>query len=116
MWEWVKFFVPYMTEKGVKKLIPASRNSEWAGAVNMETGKKIKFTKKKVNNARKKKPSHALTSGELDSHALMIMQSTGNWEYTSFMLPYMTPKGIRTVVSSYNSKHGGKEKRAKDYY
>jgi len=116
MWEWVKFFVPYMTEQGVKKLIPASRNSEWAGAVDMETGKKIKFTKKKVNAARKKKPSHALTSGELDSHALMIMQSTGNWEYTSFMLPYMTPKGIRAVVSSYNSKHGGKEKRAKDYY
>lgn len=116
MWEWVKFFVPYMTNKGVKKLIPASRNSEWAGSVDMETGKKIKFTKKKINAARKKKSSHALTSGELDTHALLIMQSTGNWEYISFMLPYMTPKGIRAVVSSYNSKHGGKEKRAKDYY
>lgn len=116
VWEWVKFFVPHMTEKGVKKLIPASRNSEWAGAVDMTTGKKIKFTQKKVNAAKKQKPSDALTCGDIDSHALMIMQSNGDWECISFMLPYMSHKGIRAVVSCYNSKHGGKEKRAKDYF
>ncbi len=116
VWEWVEFFVPYMTDKGVEKLLPASRNSEWAGAVDMVTGKKIKFTKKKINAARKKKPSSALVCGDIDSHAFMIMQSNGDWECISFMLPYMSRKGIRAVVSCYNSKHGGEEKRAKDYY
>ena len=116
VWEWVKFFVPHMTAKGVKKLIPASRNSEWAGAVDMTTGKKIKFTKKKVNAARKQKPSRSLTCGDIDSHALLVMQSNGNWGCISFMLPYMSRKGIREVVSCYNSKHGGEEKRAEDYY
>lgn len=116
VWEWVEFFVPYMTDKGAEKLLPASRNSEWAGAVDMTTGKKIKFSKKKINAARKKKPSSALTCGDIDGHAYMIMQSNGDWECISFMLPYMTRKGIRAVVSCYNSKHGGEEKRAKDYY
>lgn len=116
VWEWVEFFVPYMTEGGVKKLIPASRKADWAGAVDMTTGKEIKFTKKQVNVARKKKPSHALTCGDIDSHALLIMQSNGDWDCISFMLPCMTKKGIQAVVSCYNSKHGGNEKRAKDYY
>lgn len=116
VWEWVEFFVPYMTEGGVKKLIPALRKADWAGVVDMTTGKEIKFTKKQVNAARKKKPSHALTCGDIDSHALLIMQSNGDWDCISFMLPCMTKKGIQAVVSCYNSKHGGNEKRAKDYY
>lgn len=116
VWEWIEFYVPYMSEKGVKKLIPASRNAQWAGFVDMTTGKKIKFTKKKINAARKHKPSKSLTSGDIDDHALMIMQSNGDWECISFMLPYMTHKGIRAVVSCYNSKHGGHGKNAKDYF
>lgn len=116
VWDWIKFFVPYMSEKGVKKLIPASRNSEWAGFIDMTTGKKMKFTKKQVNTARKKKPSKSLTCGDIDAHALMIMQSNGDWDCISFMLPYMSHKGIRAVVRCYNSKHNGKGKKAKDYY
>lgn len=111
VWEWVAYFVPYMTDAGAKKLVSASRNSEWAGSVDMTTGKKLKFTKKKVDAARKDKVSGKLTSGDIDGHALMIMQSNGDWECISFMLPYMTRGGIRAVVSCYNSKHGGKEKR-----
>ncbi len=116
VWEWVEFFVPYMTDDGAKKLVSASLNSEWAGSVDMTTGKEMKFTQKQVDAARKEKPSGKLTSGDIDDHALMIMQSNGNWECVSFMLPYMTRKGIRSVVSCYNSKHGDDEKRAKDYY
>ncbi len=116
VWEWVAFFVPYMSKKGVKKLLPASKNSEWAGSVDMATGKKLKFTKKKINAARKHKPAPALTRKDIDSHALHIMQSSGNWDYISCMLPHMTHKGIRAVVRCYNQKHGGKQKRASDYY
>lgn len=116
MWEWVEFYVPYMSEKGVKKLIPASQSAEWAGSVDMTTGKEIKLTKKQINKARKHKPSEPLRCGDIDDHALMIMQSTGNWEYISFMLPYMTHKGIRAVVRCYNSKHGENEKNAADYF
>ena len=116
VWEWVEFFVPYMTDAGAKKLVSASRDSEWAGFVDMTTGKELKFTQKQVNAARKEKPSDKLTSADIDDHALMIMQSNGDWECISFMLPYMTRKGIRAVVSSYNSKHGDEEKRAADYY
>ena len=116
MWEWVEFYVPYMSEKGAKKLIPASQSAEWAGSVDMTTGKEIKLTKKQINKARKHKPSEPLTCGDIDDHALMIMQSTGNWEYISSMLPYMTHKGIRAVVRCYNSKHGENEKNAADYF
>lgn len=116
VWDWIEFFVPYMSEKGVQKLIPASRNASWAGSVDMTTGKKIKFTKKQINAARKHKPSGSLTCGDIDKHALMIMQSNGDWECISFMLPYMSHKGIRAVVRCYNSKHGKDEKKAKDYF
>lgn len=116
VWEWVAFFVPYMSPKGVKKLLPASKKSEWAGVRDMTTGKKIKFTKKKINAARKMKPSRSLTRKDIDGHALIIMQSTGNWSYISKMLPYMSHKGIRAVVRCYNKKHGGKRKRAEDYF
>ncbi len=116
MWDWVAFFVPYMSDKGVKKLLPASKHSEWAGAVDMTTGKKLKFTKKKIQAARKKYASQTLTCKDVDRHALLIMQSNGDWDCISFMLPYMTHKGIRTVVRCYNKKHGGKQKRATDYY
>lgn len=78
VWEWVAYFVPYMTDAGAKKLVSASRNSEWAGSVDMTTGKKLKFTKKKVDVARKDKVSGKLTSGDIDGHALMIMQSNGD--------------------------------------
>lgn len=116
VWDWIEFFVPYMSESGAKKLIQASRDAKWAGSVDMTTGKKIKFTKKQINAARKNKPAHALTCGDIDSHAKMIMQSNGSWNCISFMLPYMTRKGIRAVVRLYNSKHGGGEKRPEDYY
>lgn len=116
VWDWIEFFVPYMSEPGAKKLIQASRDAKWAGSVDMTTGKKIKFTKKQINAARKNKPAHALTCGDIDSHAKMIMQSNGSWNCISFMLPYMTRKGIRAVVRLYNSKHGGGEKRPEDYY
>ncbi len=116
VWDWIEFFVPYMSEKGVKKLIPASRNAQWAGSVDMTTGKKLKFTKKQINTARKHKPSTSLTCGDIDKHALLIMQSNGDWECISFMLPYMSHKGIRAVVHCYNSKHGGQKKKAEDYF
>ncbi len=116
MWDWVAFFVPYMSDKGVKKLLPASKHSEWAGAVDMTTGKKLKFTKKKIQAARKKYASQTLTCKDVDRHALLIMQSNGDWDCISFMLPYMTHKGIRAVVHCYNKKHGGKQKQARDYY
>ena len=105
-----------MSDKGVKKLLPASKHSEWAGAVDMTTGKKLKFTKKKIQAARKKYASQTLTCKDVDRHALLIMQSNGDWDCISFMLPYMTHKGIRAVVRCYNKKHGGKQKRARDYY
>lgn len=116
VWDWVKFYVPHMSAKGVKKLIPASRNSEWAGDIDWTTGRKMKFTKKQVHAARKKKPSQPLTCGDIDKHALMIMQSNGDWECISFMLPYMSHKGIRAVVRRYNAKHGGEKKKAEDYF
>lgn len=116
VWEWIEFFVPYMSEKGTKKIIPASQNAGWAGSVDMTTGKKIKFTKKQINAARKHKPSSHLTCADIDEHALMIMQSNGDWECVSFMLPYMSHKGIRAVVRCYNSKHGGSGKKAEDYF
>lgn len=62
------------------------------------------------------KPSRSLTRKDIDGHALIIMQSTGNWSYISKMLPYMSHKGIRAVVRCYNKKHGGKRKRAEDYF
>ena len=116
MWDWVAFFVPYMSDKGVKKLLPASKHSEWAGAVDMTTGKKLKFTPKNLHAARKQYASQTLTCKDVDRHALLIMQSNGDWDCISFMLPYMTHKGIRAVVRCYNKKHGGKQKRARDYY
>lgn len=116
VWDWVEFYVPYMSAKGAKKLISASQQSEWAGSVDMTTGKKLKFTQKQIDAARKKKPSRALTRSDIDGHALMIMQSNGDWNCISFMLPYMSRKGIRSVVNCYNSKHGDEKKRAADYY
>ncbi len=116
VWDWVAFFVPYMTEDGVKQLVPASKKSEWAGSVDYTTGKKIKFTKKQVNAARKEKPKKKLTQKDIDSHAYMIMESNGDWDCVSFMFPYMSNKGIRKVVRCYNKKHGGNEKKAADYY
>lgn len=116
VWDWVSFFVPYMSEKGVKELLPASKNSEWAGSTDMTTGKKLKFTKKQIRAARKSKPSQSLTCKDIDSHALLIMQSNGDWDCISFMLPYMSRKGIRAVVRCYNEKHGGETKKASDYY
>lgn len=116
VWDWIAFFVPYMSDEGVKQLLPASKNSEWAGSKDMTTGKKLKFTKKQINTARKYEPSQALTRRDIDSHALLIMQSNGDWDCTSCMLPYMTRKGIRAVTRCYNKKHGGEKKRAEDYY
>ncbi len=116
VWDWVAFFVPYMSKKGVKKLLPASKQSEWAGWTDMETGKKLAFTKKQINAARKHKPAQALTRKDIDGHALLIMQSNGDWGCISFMLPYMTRKGIRSVVRCYNKKHGDDKKQAADYY
>lgn len=116
VWDWVSFFVPYMSKDGVEKIIPASKKSEWAGSVDYTTGKKIKFTKKQVKAARKSEPEEGLTRKDIDRHALMIMQSNGDWDCISCMLPYMSRKGIRKVVRCYNGKHGGKEKRAEDYY
>ncbi len=116
VWDWVAFFVPYMSKKGVKKLLPASKASEWAGEIDMTTGKKLKFTKKKIKAARKNKTAQALTRKDIDGHALLIMQSNGDWDCISFMLPYMSHKGIRAVVRCYNEKHGGEKKRAADYY
>jgi len=115
VWEWVAFFVPYMSEDGVDKLIPASKNSEWAGSIDYTTGKKIRFTKKQVNAARNEDVSENLTCRDIDKHARNIMKYNGNWEYISGMLPYMSRSGIRTVVRTYNQKTG-KHKRAKDYY
>lgn len=116
VWDWVSFFVPYMSETGVKELLPASKNSEWAGSTDMTTGKKLKFTKKQIRAARKSKPSQSLTCKDIDSHALLIMQSNGDWDCISFMLPYMSRNGIRAVVRCYNEKHGGETKKASDYY
>ncbi|RKI31351.1 hypothetical protein D7V82_00070 [bacterium 1xD8-6] len=116
VWDWVAFFVPYMSDDGVKSIIPASKKSEWAGSVDYTTGKKLKFTKKQVKAARKRKSKKKLTRKDIDSHALMIMESNGDWDCVSFMLPYMNNKGIRKVVRCYNKKHGGDEKRATDYY
>lgn len=116
VWDWVAFFVPYMSDDGVKSIIPASKKSEWAGSVDYTTGKKLKFTKKQVKAARKRKSKKKLTRKDIDSHALMIMESNGDWDCVSFMLPYMNNKGIRKVVRCYNKKHGGAEKRAADYY
>lgn len=116
VWDWVAFFVPYMSKKGVKKLLPASEHSEWAGEVDMTTGKKLKFTKKKIKAARKDKEAQTLTRKDIDGHALLIMQSNGDWDCISSMLPYMSRKGVRAVVRCYNKKHGGEKKRAADYY
>ena len=116
VWDWVKFFVPYMSPQGLKKLLPVSREAEWAGSVDMTTGKKIKFTKKQIKSARKNEPDGPLTSKDIDRHARMIMRSNGDWDCVSFMMPYMSRKGIRKVVQLYNSKHGGEKKRASDYY
>lgn len=116
VWDWVKFFVPYMSPQGLKKLLPVSRKAEWAGSVDMTTGKKIKFTKKQIKSARENEPDGPLTTKDIDRHARMIMQSNGDWDCVSFMLPYMSRKGIRKVVQLYNSKHGGEKKRASDYY
>ncbi len=116
VWEWVEFFVPYMSKEGAKQLVSASKHAEWAGAVDQTTGKKLKFTKKQINRARKKAPSEPLTCRDIDSHALMIMQSNGDWDCISFMLPYMSKKGIQAVTRCYNSKHGDEKKRAADYY
>lgn len=116
VWDWVAFFVPYMSKKGVKKLLPASKDSEWAKEIDMTTGKKLKFTKKQIKAARKNKTAQTLTRKDIDGHALLIMQSNGDWDCISFMLPYMSHKGIRAVVRCYNKKHGGKQKQARDYY
>lgn len=116
VWDWVAFFVPYMSEDGVKEIIPASKKSEWAGSVDYTTGKKLKFTKKQINAARKGKSNKKLTRKDIDSHALMIMESNGDWDCVSFMFPYMSNKGIRKVVRCYNGKQGGNKKKAADYY
>ena len=116
VWEWVEFFVPYMSQNGADKLVSASKHSEWAGYVDQTSGKKLKFTKKQVSAARKHKPSELLTCKDIDSHALMIMQSNGDWDCISFMLPYMSRNGIRSVTRCYNSKHSDDKKRAADYY
>lgn len=116
VWEWVEFFVPYMSQNGADKLVSASKHSEWAGYVDQTSGKKLKFTKKQVSAARKHKPSEPLTCKDIDSHALMIMQSNGDWDCISFMLPYMSRNGIRSVTRCYNSKHSDDKKRAADYY
>ena len=116
IWDWVAFYVPYMSDAGIKKLIPASRQADWAGSVDFTTGKKIKFTKKKLNAARKNKTSESLTRKDIDKHALMIMQSNGNWDCISAMLPYMSHSGIDAVVRCYNSKQFENKKHAEDYY
>lgn len=116
VWDWVEFFVPYMTQEGAEKLVSASKHSEWAGYVDQTSGKKLKFTKKQVNAARKDEPSEPLTCKDIDNHALMIMQSNGDWDCISFMLPYMSKKGIQAVTRCYNSKHGDEKKHAADYY
>ena len=75
-----------------------------------------KFTKKQIKAARKNKTAQALTRKDIDGHALLIMQSNGDWDCISFMLPYMSHKGIRAVVRCHNKKHGAEPKRAADYY
>lgn len=116
VWDWIAFYVPYMSDAGVKKLLPASKQADWAGSVDFTTGKKIKFTQKKIDSARKKKTSKSLTRKDIDKHALMIMQSNGNWDCISAMLPYMNHSGIDAVVRCYNSKQFGNKKHAEDYY
>lgn len=116
IWDWVAFYVPYMSDAGVKKLLPASKQADWAGSVDFTTGKKIIFTKKKINAARKNKTFASLTRKDIDKHALMIMQSNGNWSCISAMLPYMSHSGIDAVVRCYNSKQFSNKKHAEDYY
>lgn len=116
VWDWVAFFVPYMSDDGIDQLLPASKHAEWAGWTDQTTGKKLKITKKQIRSARKSTPSQALTRKDIDRHAMLIMQSNGDWECISFMLPYMTRRGIRAVTRCYNSKHGGSKKHAQDYF
>lgn len=108
VWDWVAFFVPYMSEEGVSQIIPTSENSQWAGSLDYTTMLPIQFTQEQVDNARKVKTEKScLTKADIDSHAEMIMQNTGNWGCIDFMLPYMTADGVNRVTLLYAQKHGG---------
>lgn len=109
VWEWVAFFVPYMSEEGVGKLAPASETSEWAGVMDYSTMTPMKpFTQAQVDGARAIKPGKtSLAKLDIDAHAQMIMQSNGQWSCVDFMIPYMTEAGIGKVKAIYAQKHGG---------
>lgn len=108
VWDWVAFFVPYMSAEGVDSLLPAAESSEWAGYVDWNTGKPLNFTQAQIDGARKANPEKPfLTKADIDAHAQMIMQFNGQWGCVDFMFPYMTDKGIARVKKTYAEKHGG---------
>lgn len=108
VWDWVAFFVPYMSQEGVEKILPAAQSAEWAGQTDWTTGTLLAFTREQVDGAREKDPEKAqLTKADIDAHAKMIMESNGWWDCIDGMLPYMTEGGIRQVKQIYAEKHGG---------
>lgn len=103
VWEWIEFFVPYMTDEGVSQLIPAAKASHWAEDRDMTTGKLLLFTQDQVDSARSRLPEKAyLKKTDIDAHALMIMASNRRLDCVDFMLPYMTDSGISAVLSLYS--------------
>lgn len=108
VWDWVAYFVPYMSENGLEQIVSTSKSAEWAGALDYSTMNPLKtFSQTQVNSARKEKTGKAfLTKSDIDAHAQLIMQSNGQWGCIDFMLPYMTENGINQVRRIYVEKHG----------
>lgn len=88
MWDWVAFFVPYMSDKGVKKLLPASKHSEWAGAVDMTTGKNSNSPKRKYKPQEKSTHHRHLPAKTLTDmpYLLCNLTETGTASHLCFLI------------------------------
>lgn len=107
VWEWVEFFVPYMSEKGVGQILPTAEAAQWAGWKDSVTMQPLKFTQAQIDSARNAGHAKAhLTKNDIDAHAQLIMEHSGNWSLIESMLPYMTENGIRQAKIIYEGKTG----------
>lgn len=109
VWEWVEFFVPYMSEDGVNQIISTSISSKWADFVKSVTGKSLQFTKKQIDLARNQTPEKVyLTKADIDAHAQRILQANRQWKCIDFMLSYMTENGIKNLQDIYTKNTAAK--------
>lgn len=101
-WEWISFFVPYMSKDAINKIIPTSKSAYWAVDSNLKP-----FSQSQIDESVKASGTKtSLTLEDIDNYAVSIMKLSGNWDYMKPMLKYMTPIGIENIINIYKQKIG----------